>query len=125
MNTKIPMKRGQTVVILLVFMVIGITITSASVMILLSESSNTSKFQQALISQQIAESGAENALLRLLRDPTYTGETLTVGAGTATISVSGSTITSVGTSGNFRRTIQVQTTYTNNILTISSWQEIF
>ncbi len=121
-------KRGQTLVTLLIFMVIGITITSAAVMMTVVNSQNATKFQEGLVAYQIAESGAENAIIRLLRDPNYTGETLTVGVGTATITVTGTTtktIVSAGVNGNYLRQVQVVASYVNNALTISSWQEIF
>lgn len=119
---------GQALVTLLIFMVIGITVTSAAVVLIMTGSQSSSKFQEGLIAHQIAESGAENAMLRLLRNPSYTGETLTVGDGTATITVTGSnpkTIQSTGVNGNFRRTIQVIADDSSGPLTVTSWREIF
>ena len=113
---------------LLVFMIIAITITSAATMLIIVNSSNTQKLEGGSIAYQIAESGIENALLRLLRNPNYTGEAgLTMGSGTADISVSGSnpyTITSIGKSGSFSRTLQVIVNYNGN-MTISSWREVY
>lgn len=119
---------GQAVVTLLIFMVIGITITSAGVVLIINSSTATSAFQESLIARQMAESGAENAMIRLLRNPSYTGETMTIDNGTATITVSGSnpkTILSVGKNRNYVRKIQVTASDVNNILTVTSWQEIF
>jgi len=120
--------KGQAVVTLLVFMVMGITITTAGVILIVNNSRLTSAFQESLIARQIAESGAENAMIRLLRDPSYTGETLAVGAGTAVITVTGTnpvTIESVGTNGNYIRKIQVIASDIDNMLTPTSWEEIF
>ncbi|HCR92651.1 MAG TPA: hypothetical protein DIU47_01725 [Candidatus Pacebacteria bacterium] len=75
----------------------------------------------------IAEAGTENALLRLLRNPAYTGETLTVGDGTATITVTGSgtqTITSTGRLNNYLRKIQV-VVVVDDVDTIQSWMEVY
>jgi len=126
---------GQSLVTLLIFTVVAITITSAAVVIILTNSIGTSKFEQGTNAYYIAESGAENGLLRLLRDPTYCGETLPVDSGTSTIEVidggggcngtSPITITSTGNMGNFSRKVQVIATYVSNILTISSWEEVF
>lgn len=130
-NTFISMKffkKGQTLVTLLIFMVIGITITTAAVMMAITNSQNVTKFQEGMIAFQVAESGAENAIIRLLRDPNYTGETLTVGTGTAVITVTGTTtktITSSGTNGSYLRKVQIVVGYVNNVLTISSWQEVY
>lgn len=120
---------GQALVTLLFFMIIAITITSAAVVIILTNSMSAQKLEQGTTSYYAAESGAENALLRLLRDPNYPGEPLTIDGATVTTAVakSGSiyTITSNSTSGNFKRTVQVTTSFVNNIFTISSWKEIF
>ncbi|HSE61386.1 MAG TPA: hypothetical protein VLA88_03760 [Candidatus Saccharimonadales bacterium] len=117
---------GQALVALLCFMAMAITITTAAVIVTLVNAQTTSKYTLGQETLSIAESGIDNAMLRLARDPAYTGETLTVGNGTVTITVSGSptiTITSVGTMGNFRRTIEATASRTNNTLVISSWKE--
>lgn len=119
--------QGQALVTLLFFMIFAITITSAAVVVVISNSLAASKFDQGNVTFYIAESGIENALMRLLRDPNYSGETLTIEGGNAIIQVSGTnpkTITSQGTIGNFSRTIQVRVDYTNNILSVQSWKEI-
>lgn len=113
-------------VALLSFMAVAITLTTAVTVVTLANSLTVSKYSLGQDALNIAEAGADNALLRLTRDPTYTGETLTVGTGTATITVSGTspkTITSVGQSGTFRRTIVVTATQTSNVLAVTSWVE--
>jgi len=124
--------RGQALITLLFFTIIGITITSAAVIMILVNSLSGEKQQQGEIAYEIAQSGAENGLIRLLRDPSYTGETLSVGNGTATISVSGSgtsadpfIILSKGTTGIFLREVEVTATYQNNLLTVSSRKEVY
>ncbi len=121
------MKKGQTLVLLLIFMAMAIMITSAAVVVIIANSQMASKWEQGETALAVAESGAENALLLLLRNPAYTGGTLTVGSGTATITVAGSNpvITSTGTVGNFTREVQVTTTYNQGVLGVSSWQEIW
>ncbi len=117
---------GQMLVALLSFMAMGITLTTAATAITIANTQTSSKYALGQDALSVAESGADNAILRLTRDPTYTGETLTVGTGTATITVSGvspKTITSVGLSGRFRRTIIVTATQTSNVLTVTSWIE--
>jgi hypothetical protein len=118
---------GQAMVTLLFYMIIAITITSAAVVVIFSNSLATSKLEIGSIAYSIAESGAENALIRLLKDQTYTGETLNLGDGTAQITVTGSNpkvINSQGKLGNFNRTIEVTATFLNNILNVTSWKEI-
>lgn len=117
-------KRGQTLVTLLMFVLVAMTVVTSIITIVIGNNLATTESQQGDLVYYVAESGAENALLRLVRDPTYTGETLNVSSGTATITVSGSTITSVGTIGNLSRKIQVLTSYNNNQLVVTSWKEI-
>lgn len=120
-------QKGQAFVTLIVFVAVATTLISAAVVVTLVNSQGTSKYALGEETLIIAESGAENALLRLLRDPNYTGETLTNVNGTATITVTGSTtktITSEGVNGNFKRKIQVVGSFSNNIFSITSWNEV-
>ena len=127
MNTKFNQK-GQALIILLFFVIVSIMVTSSAVILAFVNSQSAAKVQVGANAFSIAESGAENAAVRLLRDPSYSGETVSLNGGTAvsTVSTAGSTktIVSTGTSGNFIRKIQVIADYTNNIFTISSWKEI-
>lgn len=121
------MRKGQALVLLLVFMAITIVVVTAVTTLTINNSVAALKFNQGDVALSIAESGAENGILRVLRDPDYLGEVLQVGSGSAKISVSGGTmptIVSVGTVGNFRRVIEVKGSFVNNVLTISSWREL-
>lgn len=125
---------GQTLVTLLFFMVIALTITTGAIIIIFVNTQGQTKVQQSQSAYYVAESGMENALIELLRNPAYTGESnLSIGEGTASISatligsVQSGTVyaTSSGTVGNFVRKIQVTGTYTNNVFSVQSWKEIF
>lgn len=123
----IKRKTGQSLVTLLVFMMIAISVTSAATVLIVNSSLATSELEESEIAYNVAESGIENALLRMLRNPNYTGETLAVGSGTATITITGTnpkTIVSEGRVGNFIRKVQVVADY-SSILNITSWQEIY
>lgn len=122
------MQKGQTLVLLLIFMVMIVTITTASVAMIVVNARAGDKLQQGTNVHGIAESGAETAMIKLLRNPDYTGETVAVGDGQAVITVTGSnpkTIVSTGTLNNYTRKIQVIADYTNNVLTVTSWKEIY
>ncbi|MBI2641878.1 hypothetical protein HYW87_04815 [Candidatus Roizmanbacteria bacterium] len=119
---------GQTLVTLVFFMGIAMTIIASAAIILFINAQGVTKFQEGMSAYYIAESGIENAILRLLRNPSYAGETLNLDSGVATVQVVNRNpiaITSVGKVGNFVRKIEATASYTNNILTITSWKEIF
>jgi len=125
-------EKGQALITLLFFTIIGVTVTSAAIVMILLNSLSGMKQQQGEIAYEIAESGADNGLIRLLRNPAYTGETLPVGSGSATITVTGTgtsgspyVILSKGTNGLFVREVQVTATYQNNLLTVSSRKEVY
>ena len=118
--------RGQTLVMLLIYIVIAIIITTSAVAIVIVNSKGTDKLYQGTTAFDVAESGAETAMIKLLRDPAYTGESLTLNGGTATITITGTnpkTVTSKGTLGNFTRTVQATVDTSNNVLTVTSWKE--
>lgn len=131
MKSFLHYQKGAALITLLFFTVIATTITGAAVVILLVNSLSGTKFQQGTIAYNIAQAGIENAKLRLLRNPAYTGETLPVGNdnGSAVVTVTQNgnnyTILSTGTIGNFTRQVQVTATYTNSLLTVTSSQEVF
>lgn len=125
-------EKGQALVTLLFFTVIGLTVTSAAVVMMLVNSNSGTRLQQGEVAYQVAQSGAENGMIRLLRSPTYTGETLPVGSGSATVTASGSgtvndpyIVTSTGTVGQFIRKVEVRATYLNNLLQVQSQKEIY
>jgi hypothetical protein len=122
------MKPGQTLVVLMIFMTMAITVTSMAVVLIINNTQAASRIEQGLIAYNIAESGMENALMRLLRNPSYTGETLTINSGTATITVTGSdpmTVLSIGRWNNFTRRIQATASYVDGIMSVSSWGEVY
>lgn len=129
MKKNILKKSGQTLTALLVFMAIATTITAAAVVVIISGSTAASKYQQGIMTMQFAESAGENALLRLLRNPNYTGETLPVDGGSAVITVTGTTtkvIDVTATFGNFTRKMRLNAGYINGALTVTPpWTEVF
>lgn len=121
------LERGQALITLLFFVLISLTITTGAITIIIVNSMSVSRFQGGTSAYYAAESGVENALLRLLRDPSYTGETLTIDTSTAVITVTGSnpkTVVSIGQNGNFKRTVQAEMNYNSGYYTFSNWKEI-
>ena len=117
-------QKGQAVLALLVLMTISVAIITAIVIMVLNNVTALGTVEQGTVSYYAAETGVENALLRLLRDPNYTGETLPIDGGSVVIQVNNGIITSTATISNSVRKIQLNYVYNNNVLTITSWKEI-
>jgi len=118
---------GQVLVSLLLFVLAATIIISGAVVITVINSQTTSGFVSGEEAFEAAESGIDNALVRLLRDSSYSGEVVSIGSGTATINVSGGstkTIISEGVVGNAHRKIQVIVNLANDSFSQVSWNEI-
>jgi hypothetical protein len=122
-------QKGQALVLLLVFMVLAIVMTTMAVALVSINATAASKVEQGDMALKLAESGADNALLRLIRNPTYRGtETLILDTGQITATVSGTNpiiIMSEGRQGTFVRTASVSASFVNTMLTIHSRREVF
>lgn len=117
---------GQTLIMLLSFMATAIILTTTAAAVTVANITANSQYTYGERAYQIAQTGIDNAVLRLVRDPAYAGETLDVGDGTVIISISGSTtktITATATAGNFSRTIVATAEIANNTVTLTGWNE--
>lgn len=127
MKKNLSIQAGQTLVTVLIFVIVAITLTTGAIALTVTNSQTASGFDRGNQAYYVAESGAENGILRLLRNPSYTGETISVGSDTATISVTGTnpyTIVSEGRSGGFVRKIEVTASFTSGVLTVLTWKEV-
>ncbi|MEK7129942.1 MAG: hypothetical protein AAB803_02885 [Patescibacteria group bacterium] len=118
---------GQALVVLLVFVIMAMTLISAAVSVVLINSQAASSVEQGEMARAAADSGIEEALLRLVRDPGYAGGILTVGTGSVTVGVSGinpKTVMAQGRWGTYVRTQQAVVNVANNQVTALSWQEV-
>lgn len=121
------MNKGQTIILLLVFMIVALMVTTASVISMSVNIRATEKVQEGTNAFDLAESGAENAMVKLLRDINYAGESLALPQGNVEITVTGTNpklVRSTSTSGDFQRTIEVIVDTGNNTLTVLSWKEV-
>ncbi len=124
-------QKGQSLITLLFFMVIGITIISAAALILFADILASSNNEQGAMAYYAAESGIENGILYVLSHPA-TSASLTVPGTNASAAVtitydsatSTDTISSVGTSGTTSRTIQAQASYNSGAFAVSGWREV-
>lgn len=122
-------QQGQALVILLVFMILAIIMTTMAVALVSINATAASQVEQGDMAWKLAESGADNALLRLMRNPAYSGtETFTLDSGQVTATVSATNpiiIMSEGKQGEFVRKASVSASFVNTVLTIYSWREVF
>lgn len=105
-------------------MAMSITLAAVGMGIATMQSANNLNLGESAL--LLAESGVEEAMLRLVRNPKYTSGTLTSGEGTATINVVGEnpkTIEVVAVLGDVTRRIRVVTSYVNYVLTVQSQNE--
>lgn len=119
---------GHSAVMLLIFVVVGMLVITASVTMNITLSKNAVRFEDSTLALHLAEAGVENALIRLLRDPTYTGETLTTPEGTTTITVQGTefqVIDATASSFSSTRRLQVEVDRSSGSMDITSWKEVF
>lgn len=126
---KKTMKNGQALIVVLVLMAVMIMVTSVSVILILVNSRNASVAQLGDEAIGAAESGVENALLLVLRDPYgYTGGQLNLPNG-STVEVAVTpvdfpkTVVATGSSSYIKRTLEVGVVYDDNRLGISYWRE--
>ncbi|MCB9812976.1 MAG: hypothetical protein H6772_01085 [Pseudomonadales bacterium] len=125
-NNHTKSSSGHILITLLIVMVVGMIISTAAISWVIDNTIGNSQTHQGLTALTAAESGIENAMLLLLRNPDYSGEVLEIADATVTVTVSGSdekTIISQSIENNYSRKIEVTATYINNILTITSWKE--
>jgi hypothetical protein len=119
--------QGSVAIMLILVIVLLSTITTAAVALAISTTRDTTTQTLGERALAVAESGAENAILRLLRDPSYAGESnLPIGPGTATIAVTGSSpkvITEYGHRGRVRALVSHAQRH-RQLLTVSSWREL-
>jgi len=121
---------GQSLVLLLFFVLMAMTFAATAIIMTIVNAGSVTTLQSGIEIRQLADSAAENGLLRLIRDPFYTGETYTLGDVTVTTTVTG-TITKVVTSevilGQTKRKVEVSASYVDNILRVvpNSWKEVF
>lgn len=126
-STNTKFQKGQTLVLLLVFVVMAIVITTAATLIISTNSTSVTNVSQGMATKHMAEAGIEKALLSLLRDPNYSGETFNIDTGNVISTVSGTTtltIDSTATNGNFIKRVEVVATYSDNVLTVNSWKDV-
>lgn len=116
---------GQSLITLLFFMAIGVTVVTAAAIVVSADILTASNAQLGVSAYYVAEGGVENGVLYVLRNHPTTSVTLPFTNPHVTISYNSevNTITSVGTDGTTSKTVSAQATFTNGTFTISNWRE--
>jgi len=120
---------GQILTSVLVFMAFGLSVIALSATLTVINIQNTAKLAQSEQASNYAEAGAEEAILRLIRDPAYSGGSLPLSADTVIgITVTGvgdsRTIISTATYNGFTKKVQAVVSLANNKATLVSWKQI-
>jgi hypothetical protein len=126
-QTSYANQAGQALVPLLIFVVVAMMIITFTVSLVIVNSQNARVYLEGEQALSVAETGIENAMMRLLRNASYAGETLPVGSGQAVVTVTGTqpyVITAVGSLNQQTRTVVVQATRSAGLFEITSWQEV-
>jgi len=120
-------QRGNVLITLLIFMVVAITVITGAVTMSVINVRGISEMEQSTLAYKLAEAGMENALINLLRNPNYTGETFNINGDTVTITVIGDsskTVVSETTLNGLTKKIRVEGLFTNGAFDVTSWKEI-
>lgn len=121
-------QKGNVLVTLLVFVVMAVVIISAVTAVTIINTQSTTVVSFGNYALNLAELGAEEAVIRLIRNPNvYTGGSLVIEGTNVLITVTGTTtktITSEASVQGNTRKVQVIATVENNKVTVTSWQEI-
>jgi len=119
---------GQAMIMVLFITIIGISIITGAMYAVYNAIGLSSQSELGLLARSAAETGIENALIRFIRDPSYTGETMQLDSNRiVTITVVGTTkttITAVGTIGFTSQRVQAVVYYNNGVFTIESWNDV-
>lgn len=118
---------GQVLTSVIVFMAFGLTVIVLSTALTIINIQTTTKVNLSAQTLSYAEAGAEDAILRLARDPSYSGGSYNIDSAVINISVSGDAInkviTSAATYRGFTKKIVVYVSLANNKITLVSWKQ--
>jgi len=112
-------------------MLISSIVVSSAVAIIITNSTAASKVEQGQMAYEAAESGLEEAIIQLLRNPDFSGTVSHVSTGLSEFSytigpIYPKTIDSYGSYHQFTRHLNTTATYNlQGSLIIGRWQEIY
>lgn len=120
-------QQGQALIMVILIGVIAIiAVVSASTLVISELKKNTST-SYGVSQYSIAYGALENAFMRLLRDPNYTGETVALSSSTCYITAtagSTKTVEARCTDGRYVRKVGATVTFSAGIMTVSGITEV-
>ena len=124
-------QQALALITVLIFGALAMIVIIFGITLMVIQTDSSRQFFTAQKSLSLAESAMENALLRLLRNPNYSGEILTFPEGTARIVVSddgtNKLVTVTASTGQILdsvRIIQVVLIEEDGRLVVQSWREL-
>lgn len=121
-------KSGQVLTSVVVFVAFGLSVIALSAVLMVINMQNTLKYTESGNCLNHAEAGVEEAVLRLLRDPTYSGGTMLLEGVTTTVTVSGTdtdkSILAVATYNGFAKKVLATVSLAGDKVSLLSWKEV-
>jgi|SRR3989344_98231 len=114
---------GQALISLIMISGISLIILTGAILVAVIAAQSSLTTRQSTQSRVSAESGIENAAIRLLRNPAYAGEILNIDSNTVTINIAANKIDSQGKVGSVIKRIESDFQLNNSILRILSWKD--
>lgn len=112
--------------VVLIGMIALVAVVSATTLVISELRKNTVTIA-GVTQYQITYGALENAFMRLLRNPNYTGETVTLGDSTCYITVTGDLVKTIETrctNVTYVRKTGATATFVNGIMTVSGISEL-
>ena len=125
-NTNRDNEKGMALVTLIMFVLIATIYISAAVVIMVVNTQSSTTVQQGIVASRLAEGVLEDTLLRLLRDPTYSGGSFNLETGNATVNITGDTTKNVSVVldlGNYTKKYKAQVDFIETEMSVLSWGE--
>lgn len=121
--------KGQALIGVLAIIAISTVLVSSLMINSLISADSSLKLRQSSSAITIADSYMQNAFIKLIRDPNYTGETLTLNDGRVIIEITGENpkyilIKSIGPQNDILRQLSSQVNFdSNGAVSITNWTE--
>lgn len=127
-NNRIPKQQGQALIMLLFFIMIGVIVTTAAIFMIAANSLAAGGVERGVVARELADSGAENALLQILRGNYAHEDITTLPDGDVSVDITitdglPSLISSTATASGYTKKVEVGVSYVDNVLTVGSWKE--